>query len=75
MDRIVIEVDEMTGKKWRLSSQKQREKISLIINIHLAKMLADSSEEFKQYLDELGETMKQSGLTEDILQEILGNEG
>ena len=75
MDRIVIEVDEMTGKKWRLSSQKQREKISLIINIHLAKMLADSSEEFKQYLDELGETMKQRGLTEDILQEILGNEG
>ncbi|MEO7316792.1 MAG: hypothetical protein ABIW47_16490 [Ginsengibacter sp.] len=75
MDRIVIEVDEMTGKKWRLCSQKQREKISLIINIHLAKMLADSSEEFKQYLDELGETMKQRGLTEDILQEILGNEG
>ncbi len=75
MDRIVIEVDEMTGKKWRLSSQKQREKISLIINIHLAKMLADSSEEFKQYLDELGETMKQRGLTEDILKGILGNEG
>jgi hypothetical protein len=71
MDRIVIEVDEMTGKKWRLSSQKQREKISLIINILLSKMLADSKEKFKKYLDELGETMKQRGLTEDILKGIL----
>ena len=71
MERIVIEVDEITGKKWRLSSQKQKEKISQEINIRLAKKLSDSKEEFKQYLDELGETMKQRGLTEDILQEIL----
>lgn len=71
MERIVIEVDEITGKKWRLSSQKQKEKMSREINIRLAKKMADSKEEFKQYLDELGETMKQRGLTEDILQEIL----
>lgn len=72
MERIVIEVDEITGKKWRLSSQKQREKISQEINIRLAKeLMADSKEEFKQYLDELGETLKARGLTEDILQEIL----
>ena len=43
-------------------------KISREINIRLAKKLADSKEEFKQYLDELGETMKQRGLTEEILQ-------
>ena len=65
----------MTEKKWRLSSQKQREKVSPGINILLSKMLADSKEKFKKYLDELGETMKQSGLTEDILKGILGNEG
>jgi hypothetical protein len=28
MERIVIEVDETTGKKWRLSSQQQRKKNS-----------------------------------------------
>ena len=72
MERIVIEVDEITGKKWRLSSQKQRKKFSQEINIRLAKeLMADSKEEFKQYLDELGDTMKSRGLTEDILQEIL----
>ncbi|MBA3285469.1 MAG: hypothetical protein H0U27_10490 [Nitrosopumilus sp.] len=71
MERIVIEVDETIGKKWRLSSQKQREKIAQKINIRLAKELSDSKEEFKQYLDELGATMKERGLTENILQEIL----
>ncbi len=71
MERIVIEVDETTGKKWRLSSQKQREKIAQKINIRLAKELSDSKEEFKQYLDELSATMKERGLTENILQEIL----
>jgi phosphotransacetylase len=71
MERIVIEVDETTGKKWRLSSQKQRERIAQKINIRLAKELSDSKEEFKQYLDELSATMKERGLTENILQEIL----
>jgi hypothetical protein len=34
-------------------------------------LMADSKEEFKQYLDELGTSMKERGLTENILQEIL----
>jgi phosphotransacetylase len=75
MERIVIEVDETISKKWRLSSQKQREKISREINVRLAKeLMADSKEEFKQYLDELGATMKERGLTEKILQEILNDD-
>ena len=75
MERIVIEVDETTGKKWRLSSQQQRKKISQKINIRLAKeLMADSKEEFKQYLDELGATLKGRGLTESIVQKILEEE-
>lgn len=72
MERTAIEVDEATGKKWQLSSAQQKEKISKKINIHLAKeLMADSKEEFKQYLNEIGKTMKERGLTEEILQEIL----
>ncbi len=72
MERIVIEVDETTGKKWRLSSPQQKEKISQKINIHLAKeLMNDSNEEFKRYLDEIGKTLQERGLTEEILQEIL----
>ncbi len=74
MERIVIEVDEATAKKWRLSSQKRRSKVSQQVNITLAKELADSKEDFVQYLDELRGTMKERGLTEEILEEILKDE-
>ena len=74
MERIVIEVDEATAKKWRLSSQKRRSKVSQQVNITLAKELADSKEDFVQYLDELRITMKERGLTEEILEEILKDE-
>ncbi len=72
MERIVIEVADATAKKWRLSSHELRDKISQEINIRLAKeLMADSKEEFKQFLDEVGDTMKKRGLTEEILQDIL----
>jgi len=67
MERIVIEVDDATAKKWRLSSQKRRTKVSQQVNITLAKELADSKENFLQYLVELRSTMKERGLTEEIL--------
>ena len=48
MERIVIEVDDAIGKKWRLSSQQRKEKIAQQINIRLAKeLMADFKEEFK----------------------------
>lgn len=72
MERIVIEVADVTAKKWRLSSQQLRDKISQRINIKMAKeLMADSKEEFTQFLDEVGATMQERGLTEDILKEIL----
>jgi phosphotransacetylase len=74
MERIVIEVDDETAKKWRLSSQKRRNKVSQQVNITLAKELADSKEDFLQYLDELRSKMKERGLTEEILEKNLKNE-
>lgn len=74
MERIVIEVDDDVAKKWRYSSPKKKERISQEINIRLAKYLSESREEFLRYLDELGKTMKERGLTEEILQEILKDE-
>ena len=72
MERIVIEVADATAKRWRISSQQLRNDISQRINIKLAKeLMADSKDEFKQFLDEVGATMKERGLTEDILKDIL----
>ena len=72
MKRIVIEVTDATAKNWRLSSQKLREEISQKIDIKLAKeLMADSKDEFIQFLNEVRATMKERGLTEEALQEIL----
>ena len=57
MERIVIEVTPDTAKKWRLSSQQQKDRITQITNVILAKeLMRDSPEEFKQFLDEIGST-------------------
>lgn len=74
MERIVIEVADATAKKWRLASQQRKEEISQGINMALEKALVDSNEEFKRFLDELGATMQQRGLTEEVLNEILKDE-
>lgn len=71
MERIIIEVADATAKKWRLASQKRRNEIAQEINIRLTKALSGSKEEFKQFLDELSATMKERGLTEEKLNEIL----
>ncbi len=75
MERIVIEVEDATAKKWRLSSKKTKDKVSQQINIKIAKeLMTDSKEEFKLFLDEIGKTMQERGLTEEILNDILKDE-
>ena len=72
MERIVIEVADATAKKWKSSTPKLREAIAQKIDIRIAKeLMVDSKEEFKQFLDEIGTTMQQLGLTEEILNDIL----
>ncbi len=75
MERIIIEVGDATAKRWRTSSRKRREEISQEIEIRLAKkLMADSKENFIEFLDEVEETMRQRGLTEEILNEILNED-
>ena len=72
MERIVIEVGNETAKRWRTSSRKRREEISKEIEIRLAKkLMADSKEDFKNFLDEISNTLQERGLTEERLAEIL----
>jgi hypothetical protein len=68
---IVLEVDSDIAKKWRVSSKERKQKISQSINIKLAEELSETREEFLRYLDELGKSMEERGLTEEILREIL----
>ena len=75
MESIVIEVADATAKKWRMSSQQQRNKISQRMNIRFSKKLMDNfKEEFRLFLDEVGTTLQERGLTEDILNDILNDD-
>ena len=75
MEQIIIEVEDATAKKWHLSSKKTKDKVSQRITIKLAKeLMTESKEEFKQFLDEIGKTMEERGLTKEILNDILKDE-
>lgn len=75
MERIVIEVDEATGEKWRRASSEFRKEISEKISESISKILDDNrKKQFLEYLNELRSKMKERGLTEEILQEILNDE-
>lgn len=75
MERIILEVDSETAKKWRITSQLKKARLAQEINLKLARDLSDMREEFLQFLDEVGKTMEERGLTEEILQKILRDEG
>jgi hypothetical protein len=75
MERIVIEVDNATAKKWQIASTKFKKVIS-------EKFAADidfvtenfKNENFSAALDEIGECLAQRGLTEEIVNEILNSD-
>jgi len=76
MERIVIEVDDATAKKWQTASSKFKKVIS-------KKFAADidfitqkyNDENFSDVLDEVGKLLEKRGLTEEIVNEILNTNG
>ena len=72
MERIVIEVDGETAKRWRSATRENKLQISRIINVRLAKeLMRDKKENLIKAMDKIARTAKENGLTEEILQEIL----
>lgn len=72
MERIVLEVDEATAKKWNLAPAKFKKEIADRVSESITKILDDNRKaNFLAYLDEIGEKMKQRGLTEEALNDIL----
>ena len=75
MERIVIEVNDTTAKKWQIASSKFKKVI-------VEKFAADidfvtenfKNENFSAALDEIGERLAQRGLTEDAVNEILNSD-
>lgn len=75
MERIVIEVNDATAKKWQIASSKFKKVIS-------EKFAADvdfvtenyKNENFSEALNEIGERLAKRGLTEEKVNEILNSD-
>ena len=72
MERIVLEVDDATGKGYQSFSPESKKKFNLTISLLLKKMVNDADlDNYKQFLDEVGRTAESNGLTPEILEELL----
>ena len=75
MERIVIEVDDATAKKWRTSSSKFKKVISEKFAADIDFVTTNyKNEDFKAALDDIGERLAKRGLTEEIVNEILNSD-
>ncbi|MEO6136603.1 MAG: hypothetical protein ABIP35_15720 [Ginsengibacter sp.] len=75
MERIVIEVDEATAKRWQTSSSKFKKIISEKFAEDIDFVTKEfKNEDFNASLDEIGERLRKRGLTEEIVNEILNSD-
>lgn len=75
MERIVLEVNDSTARKWRASSNMLRSKLNKFIGKQLDELLDKSEpEDTIRFFDELRAEMAEKGLTQEKLDEILRDE-
>lgn len=74
-ERIVLEVDAATAKKWRTSSYQLRSKMSRFLDKQINLIIDNSEpEDSIRFFDELRAEMQEKGLTQEILDNILDDE-
>lgn len=75
MERIVIEVNDATAKKWREVPVKIKTQLEKSFETQI-EILSDGlrEAEFKSLLDQVSEEAAKNGLTEEILQQLLNEE-
>lgn len=75
MERIVIEVDEATAKKWRDVSPRIKSQLEKSFEGQINILTQGIKEaEFKSLLDKVSDEAAKNGLTEEILQQMLNEE-
>jgi hypothetical protein len=74
MDRIVLEVDDISAKKWRFASTEKRNQLNSTINRILKRAFDKNEDDFWQFLDKVGKKAEEKGLTEEQLNKLLNEE-
>lgn len=72
MERIVIQVDDSSGKIYHQMSGDKQQQISDAVNLLLKKAANDATAaDYRNMLDEFGNKAVANGLTPEILDELL----
>jgi hypothetical protein len=72
MDRIVLEVDDSTGKIYRNFPPESKQQFNQVVSLLLKKAINDKSlPDYKKKLDEIGFKALAAGLTPEILEDLL----
>ena len=75
MERIVIEVDDATAKKWQEVSSKIKEQLEKNIERQIEILYRGVQEdEFFTLLDKISDEAVKNGLTEEMLEKLLNEE-
>jgi hypothetical protein len=74
MDRIIVEVDDISAKKWRYASEEKKSLLNNTINSILRKAFDKTEDDFWQFLEKIGKKAETNGLTEEQLNKLLNEE-
>jgi len=75
MERIVVEVDDFSGKAFRNFTPENKKQFNLAVSLMLKKAINDAgAADYKKLLDAVGSEAVSNGLTPDILEEILASD-
>jgi hypothetical protein len=75
MERIVLEVDDTTGKIYRNLSLESKQQLNQTISLLLKKAVNDATfVEYSKFLDDIGSEAIKKGLTPEILEALLASD-
>lgn len=74
MERIIIEVDEITGKRWKYASMETRQKLSEKISQIMTVALNKDEDDFWPFLEKIRKNAETKGFSDEILNQVLSEE-
>lgn len=74
MDRIVLEVDDISAKNWRKASAEKKNYLNNTINRIIKKAFDEKEDDFWEFLDRVGRQAQENGLTEEQLNKLLNED-
>lgn len=74
MERIVIEVDDATARKWKYASTEMRQKLAEKVGQNMKTALNKGEGDFWSFLEKLRKNAETKGFSDDILNQVLSEE-